>query len=229
MANRQSPIAVFCKLHLYKSPRDHYNQQVPQLLPIFPLDSVLLPGVTLSLHIFEPRYKEMIEECLTGKKSFGVVRAKPDEGIAEIGCTAEILELTKRYEDGRMDIVTIGRRRFEIIEVNHDRNFIQADVLFVDDEEAIPNLEERQQALELYEQILDAVGSDTDVETESTLLSYQLAGSLPIDLDFKQALLGIRSETERIGGLIDFFEAILPKLQKAARRRDKAGGNGHVP
>jgi Lon protease-like protein len=202
---------------------------VPQLLPIFPLDSVLLPGVTLPLHIFEPRYKEMIEECLTSKKPFGVVRAKPDEGIAEIGCTAEILELAKRYEDGRMDIVCAGRRRFEILEVNHDRNFIQAEVLFMDDEDAVPNPEERRQVLELYEMILDAVGSDTDVDTESSLLSYQLAGSLPIDLDFKQALLGIRSETERLGGLIDFFEAILPKLQKAARRREKAGGNGHVP
>jgi Lon protease-like protein len=202
---------------------------VPQLLPIFPLDSVLLPGVTLPLHIFEPRYKEMIEQCLAEKKAFGVVRAKPDEGIAEIGCTAEILELTKRYEDGRMDIVAIGRRRFEILEVNHDRNFIQAEVLFVDDEDAVPNPEERRQVLELYEQILDAVGSDTEIDTDSSLLSYQLAGSLPIDLDFKQAILGIRSETERLAGLIDFFEAILPKLQKAARRRDKAGGNGHVP
>lgn len=202
---------------------------MPQLLPIFPLDSVLLPGVTLPLHIFEPRYKEMIEQCLAEKKAFGVVRAKPDEGIAEIGCTAEILELTKRYEDGRMDIVAIGRRRFEILEVNHDRNFIQAEVLFVDDEDAVPNPEERRQVLELYEQILDAVGSDTEIDTDSSLLSYQLAGSLPIDLDFKQAILGIRSETERLAGLIDFFEAILPKLQKAARRRDKAGGNGHVP
>ena len=202
---------------------------MPQLLPIFPLDSVLLPGVTLPLHIFEPRYKEMIEQCLAEKKAFGVVRAKPDEGIAEIGCTAEILELTKRYEDGRMDIVAIGRRRFEILEVNHDRNFIQAEVLFVDDEDAVPNPEERRQVLELYEQILDAVGSDTEIDTDSSLLSYQWAGSLPIDLDFKQAILGIRSETERLAGLIDFFEAILPKLQKAARRRDKAGGNGHVP
>jgi len=171
----------------------------------------------------------MIETCLTEKKPFGVVRAKPDEGIAEIGCTAEITELTKRYEDGRLDIVAAGRRRFEIIEVNHDRNFIQAEVLFVDDEEAPPNPEERRQVLELYEQILDAVGSDAEIDTESTLLSYQLAGSLPIDLDFKQALLGIRSETERLGGLIDFFEAILPTLQKAARRRENGGGNGHVP
>jgi len=206
----------------------HYNRKVSQLLPLFPLDSVLLPGVQLPLHIFEPRYKEMIAECLAGKKPFGVVRAKPDEGIAETGCTAEIVEVGKRYEDGRMDILTLGRRRFEIIEVNHERSFLQADVLYVDDEEAAPAPEERRQALELYEQVLGALGSDSEADPEATLLSYQLAGSLPIDLDFKQALLGIRSETERLAGLIDFFEAILPKLKAAAHRRDKAGGNGHV-
>jgi hypothetical protein len=68
-----------------------------------------------------------------------------------------------------------------------------------------------------------------EVDTDAELLSYQLAGALPIDLDFKQTLLGIRSELERLTGLIEFFEAILPRLQKAVRRREKAGGNGHVP
>src|SRR5947209_9382030 len=77
-----------------------------KLLALFPLDLVLLPGIPLPLHVFEPRYREMIGECISGKLPFGVVRAKEEEGIAEVGCTADILTVTKEYDDGRMDIVT---------------------------------------------------------------------------------------------------------------------------
>src|SRR5947208_4835371 len=87
------------------------------LLPLFPLDMVLLPGVPLPLHIFEPRYREMISECLAQEKPFGVVRVK-EEGVAEIGCTAEIITVTKKYPDGRMDIVTEGRERFEVMHMD---------------------------------------------------------------------------------------------------------------
>src|SRR6202451_1296158 len=80
------------------------------LLPLFPLDLVLLPGTPLPLHIFEPRYREMISECLDQNQQFGVLRGK-DQELAEIGCTAEILTVTKKYPDGRMDIVTEGRAR----------------------------------------------------------------------------------------------------------------------
>jgi Lon protease-like protein len=70
------------------------------LLPLFPLDVVLLPGIPLPLHIFEPRYKEMIGECRANNAPFGVVRALED-GVAEVGCTAEIVSVTKEYPDGR--------------------------------------------------------------------------------------------------------------------------------
>ena len=106
------------------------------LLPIFPLELVLLPGVPLPLHIFEPRYKEMIAECLEQKKPFGVVRASSD-GVADIGCTAEIMSVIKKYDDGRMDILTRGVERFEVIEVNEDRSFLQAEVAVVHDEDGL--------------------------------------------------------------------------------------------
>src|SRR5258707_5935825 len=77
--------------------------RLSSLLPLFPLDLVLLPGTPLPLHIFEPRYREMTAECRAQKKPFGVVRAK-EEGIAEIGCTADIVSVTKEYPDGRSDI-----------------------------------------------------------------------------------------------------------------------------
>ncbi|HZZ15900.1 MAG TPA: LON peptidase substrate-binding domain-containing protein, partial [Candidatus Sulfotelmatobacter sp.] len=77
---------------------------MPSLIPLFPLDVVLFPGVPLPLHIFEPRYKEMIAECLAQHKTFGVVRAL-EEGLAEVGCTAEIITVVKEYSDGRLDLV----------------------------------------------------------------------------------------------------------------------------
>jgi Lon protease-like protein len=89
------------------------------LLPLFPLDLVLLPGTPLPLHIFEPRYTEMISECLDRSQHFGVIRGE-DQELAEIGCTAEILTVTQKYPDGRMDIVTEGRARFEVVRLNHD-------------------------------------------------------------------------------------------------------------
>ena len=106
------------------------------LLPIFPLELVLMPGVPLPLHIFEPRYKEMITECLEQKRPFGVVRSS-DEGVADIGCTAEIVSVIKKYDDGRMDILARGVDRFEVIEVNEDRSFLQAEIaLVLDDSDA---------------------------------------------------------------------------------------------
>src|ERR1700686_5878492 len=118
------------------------------LLPLFPLDLVLFPGAPLPLHIFEPRYREMIAECLDQKKSFGVVRAK-EEGVAEIGCTAEIITVTQKYPDGRMDIVTEGRQRFEVMQVNQERSFLQAEVLFLRDEPDKATVEEIAEALKL--------------------------------------------------------------------------------
>ena len=103
------------------------------LLPLFPLELVLLPGTPLPLHIFEPRYKEMIRECLASHADFGVVRAL-EEGIAEIGCTAEIITVTKEYPDGRLDLICEGRKRFEVLAFNRDRSFLQAEVLIVPDE-----------------------------------------------------------------------------------------------
>jgi len=199
------------------------------LLPLFPLDLVLLPGTSLPLHIFEPRYKEMIEECLAGKKVFGIVRSK-EEGAEEIGCTAEILEVTKKYPDGRMDILTAGRRRFEVMELNQERAFLRAEVLFLDDEPtpaAAPNVDA---AVALHGELMSIAGAEAEGQTEvkSSQLSFHLVGSLPLDLDFKQNLLAMKSEAERIPAVVTYFQAILPILRRTAQARKTAGGNGRV-
>ena len=131
------------------------------LLPIFPLELVLLPGVPLPLHIFEPRYKEMIAECLEQKKPFGVVRAS-SAGVADIGCTAEIMSVTKKYDDGRMDILTRGVERFEVIHVNEDRSFLQAEISVVQDEDEAgkPAAQMVTQAVRLHAEIAKLAGAE---------------------------------------------------------------------
>jgi len=198
------------------------------LLPLFPLDLVLFPGVALPLHIFEPRYKEMIGECLANQASFGVVRAL-EQGIAEIGCTALIVKVTKKYPDGRLDLVAEGRDRFEVLELNRERSFLRAEVMLIPDEPAAANKAETKRAVELHREILSLAGAAQDSpETGQPLLSFSLAGSLPLDLDFKQNLLAMRSEAQRMPALVTHLESILPALRRVARAREKAGGNGHL-
>ena len=202
--------------------------RLDSLLPLFPLEVVLFPGTPLPLHIFEPRYKEMIGECLEQKKQFGVIRAQ-DTGLADVGCTAEILAVTKTYDDGRMDIVAEGRNRFELLEVNQERSFLRGSILFVQDEADRPTPAERLRAIELHRQIMALANAQQDLpEGEEAPLSYHLAGSLPLDLDFKQKLLSLRSEARRIQTVVEYFEGILPTLLRTMTIRQKAGGNGHA-
>lgn len=200
------------------------------LLPLFPLEVVLLPGTPLPLHIFEPRYKEMIRECLANETPFGVIRAV-ENGIAEVGCTAEIITVTKEYPDGRLDLIAEGRKRFEVLELNEERSFLRAEVLLVPDEPAaLPQQDqERVKAIQLHLEILSLAGAVQDLSAaDQNQLSFYLAGSLPLDLDFKQKLLAMRSEGERIQAVAGYLEGILPKLRRVAKAREKAGGNGHA-
>jgi len=198
------------------------------LLPLFPLDVVLLPGTPLPLHIFEPRYKEMIGECRANNAPFGVIRAL-DEGIAEMGCTAEIVSVTKEYPDGRVDLIAEGRERFEVLELNRHRSFLQAEILLAPDEPATPTQEDSARAIQLHLEILSLAGAVQDLSSANrSTLSFYLAGSLPLDLDFKQKLLAMRSENERILAVAAYLESIVPNLRRAARVRGKAGGNGHA-
>jgi Lon protease-like protein len=214
-----------------------YNSAVSDLLRLFPLDLVLFPEAPLPLHIFEPRYKEMISECLQQKQPFGIIRVVPGEDVnrlVEFGCTAEIIDVLRTYPDGRMDILTSGRRRFELMEINEDRDFIRGTVEFFEDEPedtitANELAQLRNAALELHSDLLLLTETeDTVIDKESDLLSFQLASSLPVDLDFKQSLLEMRSERERMRTLLDYYNKIIPKLKMMVVGRKRAGGNGFI-
>jgi Lon protease-like protein len=218
------------------------------LIPLFPLGVVLFPGTALPLHIFEPRYKEMIGECLAQRRTFGVVRAV-DQGLAEIGCTAEIITVVKEYPDGRLDLVTEGRQRFKLLSLNQERSFLQAEVLMINDEtinddsiddDAIddktigdesgsPPQADTTRAVHLHSELLAIAGATQDLSAaDPSLLSFYLAGSAPLDLDFKQKLLSLRSEPKRLTLLISYLETIIADLRRATNARQRAGGNGHV-
>jgi Lon protease-like protein len=198
------------------------------LLPLFPLDVVLLPGAPLPLHIFEPRYKEMIGECRANATRFGVVRAIED-GIADVGCTAEIVSVTKEYSDGCLDLVAEGRQRFEVLQLDRTRSFLQGEILLVPDETGAASAEDKTRAIQAHQQILELAGAVQDLSAvDESSLSFYLAGSLPLDLDFKQKLLAMRSEEQRIHTVTAYLETILPNLRRAAKAREKAGGNGNA-
>src|SRR5262249_47922996 len=151
------------------------------LLPLFPLQVVLLPGSELPLHIFEDRYKEMIGEVIRDRLEFGVVLAN-EKGIVNTGCTATVDKVIRKYPDGRMDILTRGRRRFEIVLLNDERAFLRGAVEFFDDDEAAPPPADLQRrAIEGYN-ALQAISSSDPLESsaaENPQLSFRLAQSVP--------------------------------------------------
>ena len=198
------------------------------LLALFPLDAVLFPSAPLPLHIFEPRYKEMIGECMVAKSTFGVVRSQ-GETLAEVGCTAEILEVTKSYDDGRLDILTQGRQRFELMDLNQERSFLQAEVAYFEDEPGATEKPEIERAIRLYHEVLEVAGVEAPAPMPGAgELSFQLVAPLPLDLDFKQTLLGMRSEPKRVSAVIEYYQTLLPRMRRSIQVRRVAGGNGHA-
>src|SRR5579864_2292697 len=185
--------------------------------------------MALPLHIFEPRYKEMIGECLQHDSPFGIVRAV-DDGIAQIGCSAEVATVVKRYDDGRLDLVARGLQRFEVVELNQDRSFLQAEVkLLKDESDADPKTKTR--AFDLHSALVLMAASGQTVPTlepPDDLLSFYLISQLPVDLDFKQTILAMSLESQRLKTLIEYYEAILPKLERMIVAKKKSGSNGHA-
>lgn len=207
--------------------RTCYRMNFVPLLPLFPLEIVVFPGAPLPLHIFEPRYKEMIGECLSQNRAFGMVRAK-ENAVSAIGCSATILEVIKKYDDGRLDIAAEGAQRFEIIQVNQERSFLQAEVAFFEDEPSVVSKSAADSVIQLHEQLFAVLGRTVEVERDAAYLSFRLAQDLPVDLDFKQTLLEMKSEAERVEILTEYYKATIPKIENSLRVRERASGNGHV-
>ena len=200
----------------------------PDRIPLFPLNVVLLPGADLPLHIFEPRYLEMVSRCLKEKTEFGVLLALP-KGVVRVGCTAEIIEVVKRYDDETMAILTVGRERFRVIEFFDEEPLAEGHVDYLEDGDSPANPSLLRELVELYETCHTLLFEDYPKNTESaqsTGFSFHVAGTLPMDLMWKQQILELRSEADRQERLVGYLRVWAPHLQKTGVMRQRAGGNG---
>ncbi len=200
----------------------------PDRIPLFPLNVVLLPGAELPLHIFEPRYREMVQVCLRDQSEFGMVLSMPT-GIARVGCTAEVMEVLQRYPDGRMDIVTVGRVPFRAVELFTQNPLLEGYVDYLEDRE-ISDAPPNQELIDLYETCHTLIFGDypRNLTPEAwPSLSFHVAGVLPMDLLWKQQLLELRTESDRQERLISYLRGWAPHLQKEDSARAKSAGSGH--
>jgi Lon protease-like protein len=198
------------------------------LLPLFPLEVVLLPGTPMPLHIFEDRYKEMIGASIRDNSEFGMVLAG-QKGILNIGCTATVEHVVTRYEDGRMDIVITGKRRFEVLLLDQEKEYLRASVSFFDDEdmEAAP-VELRAMAIAGLNALRDAGEKEQVVmpDHRDPQLSFKIAYFIP-ELSFRQMMLSLRSETDRLKKLSEYLPEYVAKVRRTTHVKKVAPRNGH--
>jgi Lon protease-like protein len=206
----------------------------PERIPLFPLNVVLLPGGDLPLHIFEPRYRRMVHDCIEQKSEFGMLLSLP-KGVVRVGCTAEIVDVARKYDDGRLDIVTVGRSPFRIVQLVNMEPFtedtlLEGQVDYLDDWDRPVSPDVRRALVELYEVCHTIVYGDYPKNVqgaEQPALSYVVAGTLPMDLMWKQQVLELRSEADRQERLVTYLRQWAPHLQKTEMLRQNADGNGH--
>ena len=198
-------------------------------LPLFPLGLVLLPGELQPLHVFEPRYRELVERCERNDEPFGIVLADAD-GVREIGCTAVIAEVLERFPDGRSNILTRGVEPIRIDEVLDVRSYHTGVGEVLDDRvvEAPEGLQQR--ALETYDRLLEHTpgGVAPDRPAVGPRLSYALAGRIEFGHDVKLALLEDRDEVHRLEVVIGLVAELTRGLQVAAEVQARARANGRV-
>jgi Lon protease-like protein len=198
------------------------------VLGLFPLGLVLLPGERVPLHIFEPRYKELIGECLAEERPFGVVLAD-DSGLHEVGTQASVIEVLERFDDGRLNIVVEGGDRFRVVELTSGRAFQTGEVEDVEDDEVGVDDEAAERAVALFRELRELVGSDVeDPEGGEPALSFALASRVDFGVDPKQRLLELRSEAERLALVIELREGALTAVREEQARRELASRNGKL-
>ena len=209
-----------------------HNGNMPVLLSLFPLQLVVFPRVQVPLHIFEERYKELIGEVIANHSEFGIVRAK-DAGIASTGCTVSVEKVLTRYPDGRMDILTRGARRFEILALDQEKSYLRGEVEFFNDEDDEPvSRELKDEALTGYRALLESGESRSygDAELDDPQLSFQLGQAIQ-DMDFQGLLLRDRSEVSRLRQLAEFLKSYVPRVKLTSKMKELApkNGFGHHP
>lgn len=197
-------------------------------LGLFPLPVVLVPTERIPLHIFEPRYLELIGECHESQSEFGLVLATGDGAVHEIGTRASVLELFE-LEDGRLNIVVEGGERFRLLELTDGRSFRTGVVEPVADDNDPPDRAAAGRALELFRELARVADSDVDVPAaDSALLDFELAARVDFGVEAKQELLASTSPRLRMARLVELLELSIEAMRRERRLRELAGRNGKV-
>jgi Lon protease-like protein len=196
--------------------------------PLFPLGLVALPGELIPLHIFEERYKTMMNEVLRDETEFGIVWLS-DDGLREIGCACEIDRVLERMDDGRMNLIARGTRPFRVVERQGHLAYPAGVVEFVDDREEPPDAELLAAAHAAYAQLVKlATDRDPDSEELEGMSAYAMAATVDFGLDAKQGLLDLRSENARLRLVARLFRAAVKRLEFVERTQERARSNGKV-
>jgi len=195
--------------------------------PIFPLPLVLLPTELAPLHIFEERYKRMINLCIEDGAEFGIVWLG-DSGLADVGCTARITELIDRMEDGRMNIVVRGGKPFRLLRRVEELPYPAGDIEMLEDEEEASESHveaARTSYAEVVEKATDERPTDDDL---SDMDAYRMAATIELEPALKQKLLDSRSEDERLDIVEELFTRAVERLERAEHVSEVARSNGKV-
>lgn len=200
-------------------------------LGLFPLPLVLLPGERIPLHIFEPRYRELVGECVAEGGEFGLV-LEDDRGLRDVGTRAAVVEVLRAYDDGRLDVVVEGRERFRLLRETAGRSFRTGEVEPLEDEEGGPAPEEAVgRVLVLLNRIVRTAGVEVEPLERGgppDALSFAVAARVEFGADVKQELLELRSEPARVARLERLLKRALDALALERDVRERAAGNGHV-
>jgi Lon protease-like protein len=196
--------------------------------PLFPLGIVALPGEPVPLHIFEARYKTMINECLTNEREFGIVWLS-DEGLREVGCACAIDRVLERMDDGGMNILAKGTRPLRVVERQGHLPYPAGVVEFLQDRPDTPDPDLLEAAHEAYADLVRrAAGRDPDVGELGEMGAYEMAATVDFGLDAKQGLLDLRSENARLRLITRLFRAAVKRLDFVDRAQTRARSNGKV-
>lgn len=206
----------------------------PKRIPIFPLGLVLLPEMNLPLHIFEERYKIMINECLKSSEPFGIVFFDGEQ-IHKVGCTARIVEVLKQYDDGRMDIMVQGDQRFYMDKTDESRPYLASDVFYIDDVEESVGAGDRvllQKVIGLLktlDQLTEHAGeSDRFENANLKKLSFLIPGAEGFTFQERQRFLEMTSARERFEKGAKILEKVVARVKINRDALEIIGGNGHL-
>jgi ATP-dependent Lon protease len=195
---------------------------------LFPLGLVLLPTEQVPLHIFEPRYRELIGETLETGLPFGVVYAD-DDGLRRIGTLATVTEVVERFDDGRLNIVVEGGARFRLVELTEGRPFATGKVEAVDDQHDPADPEDVDRALQLFARLAELTASEVEPPAADTPdLSFALAGRFEFSADIKQELLDESSERVRLHRLCELLSIAAETVERQKGIAARAQTNGKV-